>query len=169
MIEEEETSGPDSPPGFPTKPAIPPAIRTPVRTRSLPNHSPKRTHPWNRQARAAMLGTSHLHPGHSLSALRLDNLGLEKAHALAPSSFLLSSYAQNRQTEYVICLNQVPEIPSNRPRPPAVRTVFLSELIMPLSPVACIRTFVRSSGLHTPRKPIRSGLPKATSVVETEL
>ena len=63
-------------------------------------------------------------------------------------SFLLSSYAQKRQTEYVICRNHVPEMPSNSPRTPAVRTVFRKEFTMPLSPVACIRTFVRSSGLH---------------------
>ena len=62
-------------------------------------------------------------------------------------SFLLSSYAQKRQTEYVICRNHVPEMPSNSPRTPAVRTVFRKEFTIPLSPVACIRTFVRSSGL----------------------
>ncbi len=69
-------------------------------------------------------------------------------YALAPINFLLSSYAQNRQIEYVICLSHVPEMPSNKPRAPAVRTVFLSELIMPLSPVACKRTLVRSRGLY---------------------
>ena len=58
------------------------------------------------------------------------------APALAPMSFLLSSYAQNRQMEYVICLSHVPEIPSNNPRTPAVRTVFLNDAIMRLSPDA---------------------------------
>ena len=65
----------------------------------------------------------------------------------APIIFLLSSYAQKRQIEYVICRSHVPEMPSKRPRTPAVRTVFFNELTIPLSPVACMRTFVRSSGL----------------------
>ena len=39
-------------------------------------------------------------------------------------------------------------MPRSDANSPAVRTVFFSDAIIPLSPVACKRTFVKSSGLR---------------------
>lgn len=66
----------------------------------------------------------------------------------APSSFLLSSYAQKRHIEYDIWRIHVPVMPSKSPLMPAVLTVFRILSIMRLSPEACRRTLVRSRGLQ---------------------